>query len=80
MIRLNGIYKEVCREIHEFKEWMEHSNPEVEFSVHDEYKVKVAYKVGKKRKLKSAIVSCEDIGSPNCPCCGSIFVLKVKHK
>lgn len=69
MIRLKGVFKSDGT-YWKFAEWAKRTNNVNIYPESGTYKVNVAYKVGKKKKLKSCTVT---IHVSNCECCrGSI--------
>lgn len=66
MMNLKGVYKNSCLSgLWHFIDWMNKKYPEVKVKVGDSFRVNIAYKEGKKRKLKRKVISiC------GCNCCG----------
>lgn len=79
-ISLKGVYKYPgYAESWHFQEWVKRTNPGIDVQIHDHYNVSVAYKEGRRRKLKKKLISLERVGM-GCSCCGDYIQLSIKDK
>ncbi len=68
MIVLKGIYKYPgYGDLYGFEQWVKKTNPNIILRIGTDYKVSMAFKQGKRRKLKKRTVRL----SGGCECCGT---------
>lgn len=68
MQRLKGVFKYKGYDF-EFAEWVSRTNNiNIHYGWSNEYRVNVAYKVGKKKKLKTLTIR---VYNSTCECCGT---------